>query len=269
MLLFESVNENLVLGSIFLIGGWTTCILLRILYLFSDTTSLLSLLPSQLRLFLPSASFFPASFRLPPHLTLVLYGQRVVRALSIAYLLVTLFLVVRVNVPISSSTLFSLDETPRGYWALVRLLLAGLLTLLCSVLDTHFLLRWLTAALIPPAVLLDILSQVALTIALSCPAVTVVEVLGEAGYTEACDPALLDSAGTLTLFAWRDVVGSTVGLLLLGTTYWMIGLLGWASDEVVIWSFEYQQWAVAMRHTRRWQSKPRKRTEPLLSSLFA
>jgi hypothetical protein len=269
MLLFGDVNNTIVQGSIFLVSTWTTCITLRLLYLFSDQTSLLSILPDFLRLYLPSSTLFPASFRLPPHLTIILYGHRLVRFLSILYLCLTLFLLYRIDAPLSSSFL-SLTETSRGYWALVRVVLSSLLTLLISSMDSHFILRLITAVLIPPACLLDLISQLAHTALLACPTLTLITPTSSPSstYSLDCDPAFLPTDSVLRFFAWRDVVSASVGLVLLGLGYWVIGLYGWVSDEVRMWSYEYQHWALDMKR-RRGAGRVKKKKEPLLSSLFA
>ena len=278
MLLFGNVELNIVLGSIFLVASWTSCCLLRLLYLLSDKSTLTSVLPQPIRRMLPSASLFPASFRLPPHLCLVLYGQRTVRCLSLLYLLLMLTLAARVNVAISSGSVFQLQETSRGYWACTRMLLSGLIALLAGLLQSHHLMRLLHCALLPGCLLLDLLSLVALTIQLSCPdSITVTPTLSaSSSYTVSsleCSDALLPAASTLLFYAWRDVLSSCVGLLLLSMSYWLCGLYGWCGDDVQLWSYEYQHFELDMQRRRqrlrRNERQRKKKTQPLLSALFS
>ena len=271
---FGTLDNNLVLGSIVLIAAWSTCILLRLIYLLSDDTSFINLLPPHLRTLLPKGTFFPSSFLLPAHLCLVLYGQRVARALSIAYVAVCLLLIPRVNVSVSGGGIWQLEEVGRGYWACVRLCLAGLLALLVSIMHTHRALRLLTCLLLPAAVVFDLLSEVSVTMQLNCPTADVSVAGIGSTYSSAvsCVPDLLPSTSMLWYYAWRDVVSSVMSLLLLSVCYWLTGLYGWFNDSVVIPSMEHQLWSSevhAKRRQRQRQATAKKKRDPLLTRIFA
>ena len=270
---FGTLDNNLVLGSIVLIAAWTTCILLRLTYLLSDDTSFVNLLPARVRSLLPKGTLFPSSFLLPAHLCLVLYGHRLARALSVAYLALCLLLSARVNVSVSAGGVWQLEEVVRGYWACVRICLAALLALLLSILHTHCGLRLLACALLPVACVLELLSEVANAMQLSCPTAVFVSVSGGSSdeSTLSCVPALLPSTSALSFYAWRDVVSAVVSLLLLSATYWLTGLYGWFSDSVVIPSHEHQLWAAEVHRARRQRqryAKAKKKRDPLLSRVF-
>ena len=274
-LLFGTLDNNLVLGSIILIAAWTTCILLRLIYLLSDDTSFLNLLPHHIRALLPKGTLFPSSFLLPPHLCLVLYGHRVARALSIAYVAACLLLISRVNVHVSGGGVWQLEEVGRGYWACVRMCVAGLLALLVSIMHTHRALRMLTCLLLPVAAVLELLSEVSVTLQLNCPTALQVTVNGGSTYNSEVSyvPALLPSTSLLWFYAWRDVVSAVVSLLLLSVCYWLTGLYGWFGDGVVIPSMEHQLWSSEVHAKRRQRQRnvqaKKKKRDPLLTRIFA
>ena len=273
---FGTLDNNLVLGSILLIATWSTAILLRLIYLLADDTSFLNILPAWLRARLPSGTVFPSSFLLPGHLCLVLYGGRVVRALSVCYLVMCLLLVVRVDVAVSGGGVWQLEEVGRGYWAVVRMCVAGVLALLVSIMHTHRALRMLTCLLLPVAAAFDLLSEVSVVMQLNCPTSVQVSVAGSGGsaYTSAvsCVSGLLPSSSMLWFCAWRDVVSAVLALLLLSLSYWLTGLYGWFSDSVVIPAFEHQLWASqvhAKQRQRQRHTKAKKKRDPLLTRIFA
>lgn len=253
MLEFGSVDNDIVIGSIFLVATWTAAMLLRLVYLISDDSTWMSVLPWYIRSLLPRLKLFPASFSLPSSLTILVYGHRTLRVLSVIYLALTAILFDRLETPIDTDNFFTITTLSKSYWVCVRLMVAGLVAVIAQVFDSHYPLRLAACALSVSAIVMDLFSEVGLALELQC--------IGDSAcVNEHSATNYFGSESELTILVWRDIIAATIGLVLVGFTFWQCAMWGCLSSEVRMPSYEHREFMAALNKKRE---RARKKAEEL------
>lgn len=242
-MLFKTVNNDIVIGSVFLIGTWCSIMLLRLIYLISDQSSWMTILPNWMRRMLPRLTLFPASFSFLPHHTLLVYGHRALRALAAAYVVLSCILMLRVHTAIYDGQFWSPMSLSKSWFVCLRVFLAAITGVIIHHMNSHFMFRWIVCLFTPALLIMDLMSEIGVLVEYNCA-------LSDDCSNVVAGTVDLGPSDVLEMLVWRDCAAGTVGLMLLAFTYWQAALWGIVSDDIVIPRYEHREYMAQLEKQR-------------------
>lgn len=168
-------------------------------------------------------------------ISLAYNGQFVYRCLTIVYFLLSLFLAFNWTDNIPYGRFFTINVLSIGWWAVIRIFIAAVQSLLAFAFCHHYVIRWMALILSPFSPILDVASEVGLAFKYNCI------------NTGVCYE---DQYADLSLRIGRDLLSCILSSTILAIIICLCAMFGLLAEECVLSRSEHREMSTYMKSVR-------------------